>query len=283
MFARRNVLSLAFVCASLTACPPDPVAAPPPPGDAATVDQSSPPPADVQTPGDDAAAPPPTDVVSVTPMDASTPPPMDVTPPTDVAAPPTDRGAQPRDYSRTGPYTVAMWTGTVQGTQGNARAFYPMTSGAERFPLVVFAHGFQLALNNYDRLLVHVASWGYGVLSVDYPGNLRMVDHRNVSSALTAGRRAFTTGSGTAFPALARVDTSRAVAMGQMVASLTERGSSGTASMFRDMTNLRPTEHEHIIADMLARARAAGVPAPLLRISAAHLQAYEAMRTHVAA
>lgn len=75
----------------------------------------------------------------------------------------------------------------------------------------------------------------------------------------------------------------RSTAIGQMVASLTERGSSGTASMFRDMINRRPTEHEHIIGDMLARARAAGVPAPLLRISAAHLQAYEAMRRHAAA
>lgn len=211
MLARRNVLSLALVCASLTACPPDPVAAPPPSGDAATVDQSSPPPADVQTSGDDV-----TDAATPPPMDATAPPPTDVVtpPPTDVAAPPTDRGAQPRDYSRTGSHTVAMWTGTVQGTQGNARAFYPMTSGAERFPLVVFAHGFQLAVNNYDRLLVHIASWGYVVLSVDYPGNLLMVDHRNVPAALSAGRRAFTSGMGTAFPALARVDTSRAVAMG---------------------------------------------------------------------
>ena len=222
MLARRNVLSLALVCASLTACPPDPVAAPPPSGDAATVDQASPPPADVQTSGDDAATPPlmdvstppPADVVNPPPMDASVPPPTDATTTTDVATPPTDRGAQPRDYSRTGPHTVAMWTGTVQGTQGNARAFYPMSTGAERFPLVVFAHGFQLAVNNYDRLLVHLASWGYVVLSVDYPGNLLMVDPRNVPAALSAGRRAFTTGTGTAFPALARVDSSRTVAMG---------------------------------------------------------------------
>lgn len=64
----------------------------------------------------------------------------------------------------------------------------------------------------------------------------------------------------------------------QMVTSLTERGSTGTASMLRDVLRNGPTEHEHIIGDMLARARAAGVPAPLLRVSLAHMQAYEATR-----
>ena len=67
-------------------------------------------------------------------------------------------------------------------------------------------------------------------------------------------------------------------ALSQMVSSLTERGSAGTASMFRDMARGGPTEHEHIMGDMLARARRAGVPAPLLRISLANMQAYEAMR-----
>ena len=59
----------------------------------------------------------------------------------------------------------------------------------------------------------------------------------------------------------------------------TERGSPGTASMFRDLQNGGRTEHEHIIGDMLARARAAGVPAPLLRVSLAGLQTNEALRT----
>lgn len=71
----------------------------------------------------------------------------------------------------------------------------------------------------------------------------------------------------------------REAAKGQMVSALTERGSTGTASMFRDMARNGATEHEHILGDMLARARAAGVPAPLLRVSLAHMQAYEAMRS----
>lgn len=70
--------------------------------------------------------------------------------------------------------------------------------------------------------------------------------------------------------------TPRPEAMAQMTASLTERGSAGTASMFRDMVRNGRTEHEHIIGDMLNRARAAGVSAPLLRVSLVNMQAYEA-------
>ena len=58
-------------------------------------------------------------------------------------------------------------------------------------------------------------------------------------------------------------------------AFLTERGSRGTASMLRDIQRSAHTEHEHILGDMLARARAVGVAAPILRIANAHLQAYE--------
>ena len=76
--------------------------------------------------------------------------------------------------------------------------------------------------------------------------------------------------------------TPRPEAMAQMTASLTERGSAGTASMFRDMVRNGRTEHEHVIGDMLVRARAAGVPAPLLRTSLTNMQAYEAQRVGAA-
>ena len=71
----------------------------------------------------------------------------------------------------------------------------------------------------------------------------------------------------------------RPAALAQMLSSLTERGSTGTSSMLRDVMRNGPTEHEHILGDMLARARAAQVPAPLLRVSLAHMQTYEAVRT----
>jgi 2-dehydropantoate 2-reductase len=58
-------------------------------------------------------------------------------------------------------------------------------------------------------------------------------------------------------------------------AFLTERGSQGTASMLRDIQRAARTEHEQILGDMLARARFAGIAAPILRIANAHLQTYE--------
>ncbi|MGC4028024.1 MAG: 2-dehydropantoate 2-reductase [Steroidobacteraceae bacterium] len=70
----------------------------------------------------------------------------------------------------------------------------------------------------------------------------------------------------------------RPEALSWMVSTLTERGSAGTSSMLRDVQRHGPTEHEHIMGDMLARARAADIGAPLLRVSLAHLQAYEAQR-----
>ena len=69
----------------------------------------------------------------------------------------------------------------------------------------------------------------------------------------------------------------------QMESLLTERGSTGTASMLRDMMRNGRTEHEHILGDMLARAHAAGVKAPLLRVSLANMQTYEAVRLNTAA
>ena len=61
-------------------------------------------------------------------------------------------------------------------------------------------------------------------------------------------------------------------------ATLTERGSSFAASMLRDVERGGPTEATHVVGDMLARARAAGFAAPMLRAGWCHLQAYEARR-----
>jgi pimeloyl-ACP methyl ester carboxylesterase len=139
-------------------------------------------------------------------------------PPADVGSPavdaglppPADAGALP-DPSRAGPWRVAATTGPLTGSSGNARIFVPMGApSGTRFPLVVFAHGFQLAVNNYDGLLTHVASHGYVVASVDYPGSLLRVDHRDVPRVMIAVRAAFA--QVPAYAAL--VDPMRAAAMG---------------------------------------------------------------------
>jgi 2-dehydropantoate 2-reductase len=59
---------------------------------------------------------------------------------------------------------------------------------------------------------------------------------------------------------------------------LTERGSTFTASMLRDIERGGPTEGDHILGDLLRRARALGVATPLLRTAVCHVEAYEARR-----
>ena len=60
---------------------------------------------------------------------------------------------------------------------------------------------------------------------------------------------------------------------------LTAVGSDLTASMLRDLQKGGPTEGEHIVGDLLRRARTFGLATPLLRVANAHLQTYEAERT----
>jgi 2-dehydropantoate 2-reductase len=63
---------------------------------------------------------------------------------------------------------------------------------------------------------------------------------------------------------------------------LTAAGSNATASMLRDIQKGGATEADHIIGDMLRRARRLGVSTPLLRIANVHLQTYDAERRKAA-
>ena len=60
--------------------------------------------------------------------------------------------------------------------------------------------------------------------------------------------------------------------------NLTTEGSPMTASMYRDLKQGFPVEADHIIGDLVARADAAKVPVPRLRIAYTQLKAYEAQR-----
>jgi 2-dehydropantoate 2-reductase len=59
---------------------------------------------------------------------------------------------------------------------------------------------------------------------------------------------------------------------------LTAEGSPMTASMFRDIKVGAKVEADHVVGDMIARAEAAKVPVPKLRVAYAHLKAYEKQR-----
>ncbi len=151
------------------------------------------------------------------PVDAGEPPTADLgveedagSPESDVPAPAFDAGG--RDLSLRGPYVVGTWTGPIAGTATQARALFP-TSSDSRLPLVLFAHGFQLGVGNYDGLLAHIASWGYVVVSIDYPGSLLSVDHRDVPRAMIAARTSLALGVA-GFPATSIIDANRTVVMG---------------------------------------------------------------------
>jgi 2-dehydropantoate 2-reductase len=64
----------------------------------------------------------------------------------------------------------------------------------------------------------------------------------------------------------------------QCRAMLTERGSNFSASMRRDLEAGLRTEGDQVLGDMLRRARANGINAPLLRTAVCHLQVHERRR-----
>ena len=73
----------------------------------------------------------------------------------------------------------------------------------------------------------------------------------------------------------------RAESLQKTEAMLFARGSAFTASMLRDIEAGGRVEADHVVGDMLRRARAAGADARLLAAAYCHLQAYEARRDRV--
>ena len=70
----------------------------------------------------------------------------------------------------------------------------------------------------------------------------------------------------------------RAPFVDRMLGMLTMEGSPLNASMFRDIKAGLPVEADHVIGDLIARADAAKVPVPRLRVAYTHLKAYENQR-----
>jgi 2-dehydropantoate 2-reductase len=70
----------------------------------------------------------------------------------------------------------------------------------------------------------------------------------------------------------------RAPFVDRTLGMLTTEGSPLNASMFRDIKAGLPVEADHVIGDLIARADAAKVPAPRLRVAYTHLKAYEKQR-----
>ena len=62
--------------------------------------------------------------------------------------------------------------------------------------------------------------------------------------------------------------------MTEVTAQLTQKGSTQTSSMYRDLEKGRRVEVEEIIGDLVRRGRAAGVPVPILAAAYCHLAVY---------
>ncbi|MDO9312946.1 MAG: ketopantoate reductase family protein [Burkholderiaceae bacterium] len=67
-------------------------------------------------------------------------------------------------------------------------------------------------------------------------------------------------------------------AQGKALRMLTQRGSSFTASMLRDLQAGLRTEHDHVLGDLVKRAQGHGVDTPLLAAAHAHLQVLASRR-----
>ncbi len=78
--------------------------------------------------------------------------------------------------------------------------------------------------------------------------------------------------------AIAEGFTPREEFMARIRGLLTDRSRPFSASMMRDIEKGGPIESEHIVGDMLARARKHGLASPLLRVANCHLQTYQATR-----
>ena len=59
---------------------------------------------------------------------------------------------------------------------------------------------------------------------------------------------------------------------------LTQKGSKFAASMLHDLEKGAMVEADHVVGDMIARAKKAGIATPNLRLAYAHLQVYLARR-----
>lgn len=64
-------------------------------------------------------------------------------------------------------------------------------------------------------------------------------------------------------------------ALGNIEKFMTRPGSTDTASLYRDLAAGLPTEAEQIVGDLTARARAFGVPTPLLDLATLSLRVHE--------
>jgi len=94
-----------------------------------------------------------------------------------------------RDPTADGPYAIAEKDATAKiastGDSCAVHVAYPTTGGP--FPIVVVAHGFQLAPSQYYGYLKRLASFGYVALTVDFPTSFLGNDNPKEAKDLIGG------------------------------------------------------------------------------------------------
>jgi dienelactone hydrolase len=109
-------------------------------------------------------------------------------PPGDGATGDTGNGGVP-DPNADGPFAYAekdaTTTITATGDSVAVHAAYPTAAGA--YPVIVFAHGFQLSPSLYKSYLQRLATFGYVALSVDFPTSFLGNDNPAEAKDLVGG------------------------------------------------------------------------------------------------
>ena len=87
------------------------------------------------------------------------------------------------DPEAVGPEAIDEASGTKSGVA--MHAFFPKSAG--KVPVVVFAHGFQVAPSQYDATLRHLASHGYVAMTADYAAGFGGNDNNAQATSILDG------------------------------------------------------------------------------------------------
>ena len=87
------------------------------------------------------------------------------------------------DPAAPGPFPIAEKDSTTSGGQA-VHVAYPTAAGS--FPIIVFAHGFQLPMSQYYGYVQRLASFGYVALTADFPTSFTGNDNPTEAHDLVA-------------------------------------------------------------------------------------------------
>jgi len=123
-------------------------------------------------------------------------------------------GATLNDPAQPGPFTLTSVDATVDvpavGTSFATRCFLPDTEPGP-FPLITFAHGFQLPASQYYVSAQHLAGFGFVVCVPEYPAGLFNPNHANNAKELLG---VIDWALGASSPIAAKIDPQRIGATG---------------------------------------------------------------------